>query len=50
MYCDYCYLQNLSFDLGDVAKWEYMFLNTDKPLLALPTLNDDPLDVDEDEV
>ena len=27
-----------------------MLLNTDKPVLALPTLSVDPLDVDEDEV
>lgn len=39
----------LSFDLGDVAKWESMFLNTDKALLALPNVNDLTLDVDEDE-
>jgi len=41
--------KNLSYDLGDVSKWEYMLLNTDKPVLALPTLSVDPLDVDEDE-
>ena len=46
----FCPLQNLSFDLGDAAKWEYMFVNTDKPLLALPSVNDDPLEVDDDEV
>eukprot|EP00112_Aurelia_sp_Birch-Aquarium-sp1_P024025 Seg740.7 transcript_id=Seg740.7/GoldUCD/mRNA.D3Y31 product="Dynein regulatory complex subunit 7" protein_id=Seg740.7/GoldUCD/D3Y31 len=41
--------KNLSFDLGDAAKWEYMFVHMDKPLLALPSVNDDPLEVDDDE-
>eukprot|EP00795_Rhopilema_esculentum_P003398 gene3398-1756_t len=40
--------KSLSFDLGDAAKWEYMFVNTDKPVLSLPGLGEDPLD-DEDE-
>ena len=28
--------QGLSYDLGDCTKWEYMFPNTDKPLLQIP--------------
>ena len=42
--------QDLVYDLGDASRWEFMFATTDKPLLMIPSLDDDPLDVDDDEV
>ena len=39
------------YDLGDAAKWEFMFSTTDKPLLMIPSVDEaDPLDIDDDEV
>ena len=39
------------YDLGDPAKWEFLFPNIDKPLLALhPNEDDSILDLDDDEV
>jgi hypothetical protein len=44
-------LQNLSYDLGDCTRWEYMFPNTDKPLLQIPETEDDIMDgLDDEEV
>jgi hypothetical protein len=37
------------YDLGDPARWEFMFPGSDKPLLTLPTLEDDSLDLDDEE-
>ena len=36
--------------MSDVLKWEYMFPNTDKPLVTIPDVNDDLLEIDDDEV
>lgn len=48
--CPYClFLQNLSYDLGDCTRWEYMFPNTDKPLLQIPEAEDDIMDGLDDE-
>lgn len=45
------YLQNLSYDLGDCTRWEYMFPNTDKPLLQIPEAEEDIMDgLDDEEV
>lgn len=38
------------YDLGDASKWEFMFSSSDKPLLMIPTIDEDPLDIDDDEV
>lgn len=39
------------YDLGDPAKWEFLFPNIDKPLLSLhPNEDDSILDLDDDEV
>ena len=45
----HCFWQGLSYDLGDCTKWEYMFPNTDKPLLQIPEAEDDIMDGLEDE-
>lgn len=37
------------YDLGDPARWEFMFPGSDKPLLMLPTVDDEPLDLEDDE-
>ncbi|RDD44284.1 Dynein regulatory complex subunit 7 [Trichoplax sp. H2] len=43
-------VQNMIYDLGDPAKWEFLFPNVDKPLLALHQKEDDSiLDLDDDE-
>ncbi|XP_052769766.1 dynein regulatory complex subunit 7-like [Mya arenaria] len=42
-------VQNLSYDLGDCTKWEYMFPNTDKPLLQIPEAEEDIMDGLDDE-
>ena len=43
--------QNLSYDLGDCTRWEYMFPNTDKPLLQIPEAEEDIMDgLDDEEV
>lgn len=43
--------QNLVYDLGDCTRWEYMFPNTDKPLLQIPEAEDDIMDgLDDEEV
>jgi len=41
--------KDLVYDLGDPARWEFMFPGSDKPLLMLPTSDDEPLDLDDDE-
>ena len=39
------------YDLGDAARWEFMFSTSDKPLLVIPSVDEaDPLDIDDDEV
>ena len=44
-------LQGLSYDLGDCTKWEYMFPNTDKPLLQIPEAEEDIMEgLEDDEV
>ena len=40
-YCHVCMwwilnIQDLSYDLGDAAKWEFFFPNVDRPLLVIP--------------
>ena len=40
----------MNYDLGDPARWEYMFPNMEKPLLAVPNVNEDLLEVDDEEV
>lgn len=40
----------MSYDLGDAAKWEFIFPILDKPLLDLPVVDEGNLDLDEDEV
>ena len=42
--------QDMSYDLGDAAKWEFLFPTMDKPTLALPAMDEGNLDLDEDEV
>lgn len=39
----------MSYDLGDAAKWESMFPSTDKPLLVIPDVNENLLELDEEE-
>ncbi|XP_070577144.1 dynein regulatory complex subunit 7-like [Ptychodera flava] len=41
--------KNLIFDLGDCARWEYMFPQTDKPTLTIPDAEEDALDFDDEE-
>jgi hypothetical protein len=45
----YCF-QDMSYDLGDAAKWEFLFPTLDKPLLGLPAMDEGNLDLDEEEV
>ena len=40
----------MSYDLGDALKWEFMFPNKDKPLVVIPDVNEDLLEVDDEEV
>lgn len=40
----------MTYDLGDAAKWEFLFPTMDKPLLGLPAMDEGNLDLDEDEV
>ena len=40
----------MSYDLGDALKWEFMFPNKDKPLVVIPDVNEDLLEVDNEEV
>lgn len=40
----------MSYDLGDAAKWEFLFPTMDKPTLELPAMDEGNLDLDEDEV
>ena len=42
--------QDMTYDLGDAAKWEFLFPTMDKPLLGLPAMDEGNLDLDEDEV
>ncbi len=46
---NYCF-QDMSYDLGDAAKWEFLFPTLDKPLLGLPPVDEGNLDLDEEEV
>jgi hypothetical protein len=46
---DHCF-QDMSYDLGDAAKWEFLFPTLDKPLLGLPAMDEGNLDLDEEEV
>ena len=45
-------VQEMSYDLGDIARWEFMFPHNDKPLLMLPGEEefDMPLDEEEEDV
>ena len=40
---------NMSFDLADIARWEYMFSRSDKPLLTLPGEEDYEIHMDDDD-
>lgn len=40
--------QDLVFDLGDPVRWEYLLLETDKPLLSLTEEEDDGTNDDDD--
>ena len=40
----------MTYDLGDAAKWEFLFPTLDKPLLGLPAVDEGNLDLDEEEV
>lgn len=42
-------VKNVSYDLGDALKWEFMFPGTDKPLLVIPNVNEDLLEIDDEE-
>ncbi|KAK3749491.1 hypothetical protein QZH41_013464 [Actinostola sp. cb2023] len=42
-------VQDMVYDLGDPARWEFMFPGSDKPLLMLPTMDDEPLDLDDED-
>ena len=42
--------KDMSYDLGDPANWEFVFPSTDKPLLTVPSVDDETLDLDEEEV
>eukprot|EP00116_Pleurobrachia_bachei_P002476 sb/3462738/ len=45
-------ISEMSFDLGDIARWEFMFPHNEKPLLALPGEEDfdmAPLEEEEEE-
>ena len=43
-------LQSMGYDLGDVARWEFMFPHHDKPLLMLPGEEEFDIPIDEEEV
>ena len=40
----------MSYDLGDIARWEFMFPHNDKPLLMLPGEEEYDMPLDEEEV
>lgn len=40
----------MSYDLGDAAKWEFLFPTSDKPVLELPSIEEGNLDLDDEEV
>ena len=40
----------MSYDLGDIARWEFMFPHNDKPLLMLPGEEEFDMPLDEEEV
>ena len=40
----------MSYDLGDIARWEFMFPHNDKPLLMLPGEEEFDMPMDEEEV
>lgn len=42
--------QNLTYDLGNAEKWEFMFPSTDKPLVVIPDVNKDLLEIEDDDV
>lgn len=42
-------VKGLSYDLGDAIKWEFFFLNIEKPLLVVPPDDEPQLAEDEDE-
>ena len=46
----YLSLQEMSYDLGDIARWEFMFPHNDKPLLMLPGEEEFDMPLDEEEV
>ena len=42
-------VMDMTYDLGDAAKWEFLFPTLDKPLLGLPAVDEGNLDLDEEE-
>ena len=40
----------MSYDLGDIARWEFMFPHSDKALLMLPGEEEFDMPLDEEEV
>ena len=40
----------MSYDLGDIARWEFMFPHNDKPVLMLPGGEECDMPLDEEEV
>jgi hypothetical protein len=40
----------MTYDLGDAARWEFLFPTMDKPLLGLPAMDEGNLDLDDEEV
>jgi len=42
-------VKNISYDLGDALRWEFMFPNTDKPLVVIPDVNEELLEIDNEE-
>ena len=45
-----CCFQDMTYDLGDAARWEFLFPTMDKPLLGLPAMDEGNLDLDDEEV
>jgi len=42
-------VKNLTYDLGNAEKWEFMFPSTDKPLVVIPDVNKDLLEIEDDD-
>ena len=40
----------MHYDLGDAAQWEFVFPTMDKAVLAIPSIDEAGLDLEDDEV